>query len=230
MEELRDNGTTILFVSHDAHLIERFCTTAIVMDHGNVVASGNTTAAMAFYQNLMLERSPAEVTDGVAPVETTYATGDVELIDVTLLDAQEQAKRIFQTHEAMTIRMRYRVVNAVPNAFVGISFWTEKDTRVGQAHSVFESPVPINLDGATEFFIDCVIAPLSLLPGTYYIRGGVYDKNIHFAYCLWGWTDRTIGLFSVDSSVVNGFVLKPSLGYVQFPSEWRTSLTDEQTL
>lgn len=220
MEQLRDTGVTILFVSHDAHLIERFCTRGIVMDFGHMVASGDTVASMSYYQNLMLG-DLTNTTSATAPVETTYATGEVELISIELRGEDGLAKRIFVTDESMIVSMRYQLREPLSAMYFGISVWADNVTRVGQAHSVFMVQTPMLIPNTDEIVVECRIPKLNLMPGTYYLRGGVYDKNIHFAYCLWGWAQHSLGLFSVASSAINGFVLKSTLGYALIPSEWR---------
>ena len=43
MYELRDSGTTILLVSHGMSTIEDFCTEAILLHEGRLMAAGGTT-------------------------------------------------------------------------------------------------------------------------------------------------------------------------------------------
>jgi homopolymeric O-antigen transport system ATP-binding protein len=50
IEMLRRNGTAILFVSHDMSNIERMCDRVIWLDHGRLVMSGPSGAAVAAYR------------------------------------------------------------------------------------------------------------------------------------------------------------------------------------
>ncbi|MDQ3910774.1 MAG: ABC transporter ATP-binding protein [Actinomycetota bacterium] len=52
MYELRDSGTTILLVSHGMGTIEDFCTEAILLNEGRLIAAGGTTEIIEQYEAL----------------------------------------------------------------------------------------------------------------------------------------------------------------------------------
>jgi ABC-2 type transport system ATP-binding protein len=53
MYELRDSGITILFVSHGMKQIENFCTEAVLLHEGRVLATGETTEVIGEYEALV---------------------------------------------------------------------------------------------------------------------------------------------------------------------------------
>lgn len=53
MKELKEQGTTILFVSHAVEQIKRFCNRAIWMDHGEVKIEGEASEIVDLYENHM---------------------------------------------------------------------------------------------------------------------------------------------------------------------------------
>src|SRR5918999_1704814 len=53
MYELRDRGTTILFVSHGMKTVEDFCTKAALLHEGRLMTTGETTEVIAEYQALV---------------------------------------------------------------------------------------------------------------------------------------------------------------------------------
>jgi ABC-type polysaccharide/polyol phosphate transport system ATPase subunit len=53
MYELRDSGTTILFVSHSTRTVEQFCNKAILLDKGRLLATGETGEVAERYQELV---------------------------------------------------------------------------------------------------------------------------------------------------------------------------------
>jgi ABC-2 type transport system ATP-binding protein len=53
MYEMRDSGTTILLVSHGMGTIEDFCTEAILLHEGRLMAAGGTTEIIDHYQALV---------------------------------------------------------------------------------------------------------------------------------------------------------------------------------
>src|ERR687893_761020 len=53
MYELRDRGTTILFVSHGMKTVEDFCTEAALLHEGRLMATGETAEVISEYQALV---------------------------------------------------------------------------------------------------------------------------------------------------------------------------------
>ena len=50
IEELLSGGTTLLFVSHSADQVKQLCKKAIWLDHGNMMAYGDTSEVYAMYE------------------------------------------------------------------------------------------------------------------------------------------------------------------------------------
>jgi hypothetical protein len=65
MHELRDSGTTIVLVSHDDAWIRNFCTRALLIDAGRVVADTTPVEALREY-DLRLYKDQGESSDGVS--------------------------------------------------------------------------------------------------------------------------------------------------------------------
>ncbi len=51
IEELRRNGMTVIFVSHDLPAVERICNRVILLDHGVLIADGCPGEAIALYES-----------------------------------------------------------------------------------------------------------------------------------------------------------------------------------
>lgn len=53
INSLRDNGVTVLFVSHDAEAVKRLCDSALVMEKGKIINSGLTSDMVSWYLAFM---------------------------------------------------------------------------------------------------------------------------------------------------------------------------------
>ena len=53
MYDLRDGGTTVLFVSHSLGMVQRFCTDAVLLHKGRLVASGEPEEVVGEYRDLI---------------------------------------------------------------------------------------------------------------------------------------------------------------------------------
>ncbi len=77
-EDFKERGKTILFVSHDLSSIERYCSKAILLDHGINVGEGTPGETINRYKKLM---SGMSVKDLKAQEEGTYVPGGSEADD-----------------------------------------------------------------------------------------------------------------------------------------------------
>lgn len=221
MKQLCQGGTTVLLVSHDLHTVERFSSRVIVLDKGYCMADDDAKTAVGFYQDMISKEAKQETAEQVplAP-ETRDATGEVELESIVLLDAQDQRTTVFSPGDVIRLHLTYKIHQPIIHPHFGISIWTQDEIRVGQAHTIFNSATPIASGLEGQISVRCELHSTCFMPGRYYLRGGVYDENLHFPFCLWGWTGEKKGEFYIASKTVNDFVLKNSLGFVLLPSRW----------
>lgn len=53
IKEIKRNGKTIVFVSHDKHQVESICDKVIVLEHGKKRFDGNVTEGLQYYDSLI---------------------------------------------------------------------------------------------------------------------------------------------------------------------------------
>jgi len=79
IQQLRDNGTTILFVSHSAGNIIELCDRAVLLDHGEQLLTGKPKHVIAHYHKLLYAPSESmadirrDIRDGNAMLDRTPA-------------------------------------------------------------------------------------------------------------------------------------------------------------
>jgi hypothetical protein len=86
MYELRDSGTTILFVSHSMSMVKDFCTEAVLLHKGRVMATGETTEVIGQYQDLVSSirtQRKGQSTDGRQPQDELVASNEETPEDAT---------------------------------------------------------------------------------------------------------------------------------------------------
>ena len=126
IKEMQENGTTILFVSHDLGAIRALCSRVILLYDGRIEADGAPTYALNRYQKLIMSREAAYLQesstqtvdpreeqnvreDAVAGLpEHTYRHGDgsAEILTVELLDTSGQPVEVVETGDTLQCRVR----------------------------------------------------------------------------------------------------------------------------
>ncbi|HEX4948616.1 MAG TPA: ABC transporter ATP-binding protein [Blastocatellia bacterium] len=125
IEYFRQAGKTVLFVSHDPRLIQRFCTRALWIESGQTAMFGEAkevvTAYEAFCQQLENERlsavsqeieaeTCAASTNSLARdlklIGSRWGNGRIKIVGIELIDATGETKWVFRTGEAISIRLK----------------------------------------------------------------------------------------------------------------------------
>src|ERR1700692_794344 len=83
MEDMiRRQGKTVLLVSHNVRQVERLCSRVILMDHGRIVADGNSTEVC----NLFVDRSNQKIQANQKVIQTRVSSDEVEFGTVEVID------------------------------------------------------------------------------------------------------------------------------------------------
>ncbi len=96
IERLRDQGATIVFVSHSAGTVLELCNHAILLDHGDLLACGKPKDVVALYQKMLYASAEAAMQLRAACLARMNGTGEDES---ALPPAALEKPRIDDRHE-----------------------------------------------------------------------------------------------------------------------------------
>jgi ABC-type polysaccharide/polyol phosphate transport system ATPase subunit len=104
--------------------------------------------------------------------EGRWGSGVVEIVDVALLDAQGQASHVFQSGEAMSVRMTLRAKHAVDDFVFGVGVFSADGVCVYGTNTDIEGFQPTTLEGDAEVTVS--FDALDLTEGTYKVDVAVH--------------------------------------------------------
>jgi ABC-type polysaccharide/polyol phosphate transport system ATPase subunit len=115
--EFRASGGSIVFVSHDMNAVKILCDTAIMIDHGKIIDSGEPRDVVDFYQNMVLKKmhqGDVPVRVQVKKVENEHrvnnsaiTTGEVELVSFKVCN--ERGEEISYIESENIIKIIYEI-------------------------------------------------------------------------------------------------------------------------
>ncbi len=131
LQAAREQGRTILLVTHDMNAVQRFCDRAVLLEEGRVVELGEPRAVCRRYEQLNFQRPQAEqgsvashVGDGAAAIEATW------------FEDQHGARTAMIAHDAgCAIGMHVRFREAVEDPVFGAVVTDERHRVVFAATS-----------------------------------------------------------------------------------------------
>jgi ABC-type polysaccharide/polyol phosphate transport system ATPase subunit len=120
IKEMQENGTTILFVSHDPGAIRALCGRAILLNQGRMEADGPPAEVLARYQKVIMAQEaayaqaelvrekPQPTAEEIDAPQFTYrhGNGSAEILKVELLDASHEPAAIVESGQLVHLRMQ----------------------------------------------------------------------------------------------------------------------------
>jgi ABC-type polysaccharide/polyol phosphate transport system ATPase subunit len=142
MYDLRDSGTTVLFVSHSMGMVNRFCTDAVLLHRGQMISRGTPEEVVGRYRDVLdksQNKKEDKNTERDRQLDYTIAhedeedmpdppkgkrgqrrpTGEAEILDVNLLDEDRQPAHRVPAGSNLTVRVRARYAQTVEESAFG---------------------------------------------------------------------------------------------------------------
>jgi ABC-type multidrug transport system ATPase subunit len=153
---LQDNGTTILFVTHDMGAVKRFCDRAMLLERGEMKMIGEPEAVGDQYVEVNFGRGQAIDAPTVKPDDERLGDHAAEILDGWFED--EDGQRTDRLHQGKPCRFRARIrVNEPVEANVAVLIENEHNHPVFATSSADQGvrlgrlPAGTELDFAVDF-------------------------------------------------------------------------------
>ena len=239
MYDLRDSGTTVLFVSHSMGMVNRFCTEAVLLNKGQMIARGTPDEVLGEYRNV-LEKSQnkKDAKNAERDQQLDYAiahededdmpdppkgkgkrgqrrpTGEAEILDVSLLDEDQQPVERVPSGSDLTVRVRARYTQAVGESAFGAVLRDRSGTLLfATSTDMEESSLGARAEGEVVTVDFAFGAPFH--PGHYSIEATVSGE----AGRLLGRTAEATTFEVVEEERLAGGAIQPATGVGAYDRE-----------
>ncbi len=173
----KQEGGTIVFVSHDASAVERLCERSVLLDVGRVAFDGPTREAIARYRRTLAdETDPAERGAGLRE----WGSGEATIASAALV-GQEGAERLqFLSGEPFALSVAVAATDSIPPPRLQLELRDDAGSLVaGQAVDLRELGwAASNGERAIRF----EIGSLPLADGRFHLRLGLTDESGEHLY------------------------------------------------
>lgn len=171
IHELRQEGVTIMFVSHSAETVRQLCSRAIWLDEGRVATNGPAEAVVARYYQTWAYKNSSPKPDEKG--QRRWGSGRVRITQVHLLDGAGKEKQAFRVGEPLTIEMHYRAEERVEQPVFGLAIHRADGVHVAGPNTRFGGQKIAWIDG--EGVVRYRLHRLPLLEGTYWLSLAVHN-------------------------------------------------------
>lgn len=197
VESLKNEGVTILFVSHDMGLISRFSDSVALLENGEIVDIGNAEDIVSKYLSKK-ENDPSKNT-------IRRGSREIEIVEIIC----ENDKYSYYEKKDINFKVKYKKNGNIDKGIFGFSI-------TDQFSNVISGPNIYDYEGKYIDFkdfgeISFSFNPVNLNPGKYYISIAFYDVHNRFPY------DH----IDFASSFEIFGERKIHLGFIKLPVKWR---------
>ncbi len=238
IEYFRQAGKTVLFVSHDPRLIQRFCTRALWIEGGRIAMIGAAkevvTAYEAFCQRLENERLSAVSQDlaqqtldsssdsivrDLKLVGSRWGNGRIKFTGLELVDQEGEAKWVFKMGEALSIRLRLVADQDYEAPIFAIDVHRFDGFFIGSINNYDTHPTCLPIQRG-ENVVHLDISKLDLPQSSYFLSLKAYTKADPPL-----WPDPT----DVHNQTYQVTIVaeKARHGLLQFEASWRNPVVED---
>ena len=179
MNEVRQGGRTVMFVSHNMATVESLCQRAVVLDQGQVLFIGAAKEAVAYYLQRIASGasgSNSHIFDlRESPGRSRSSTPLLEKLE--FYSGEDEPLSCLQIGDRLKIRVHFRLENPTESFNVGIGFNSVYGQRIFTAHSFFEPNRSHGTKVGPQVFV-CDIPSFPLMPGDYGLRVWLDVNNV----------------------------------------------------
>ena len=211
----RQQGKTIIFVSHALETVRTLCDIGVWLDHGEARTVGVVGEVIDDY---LADTNKREAEDRRHAAENepqgdeaTWRRGsrEIEIVKVELLDAEGQQRDVFPTGAPVTVRTHYVAHQPIRRPVFGVALHHEGGLWLSGPNTRFDGVNIPEVRGAG--YVDYTIAALPLLMGRYLVSVAVVDDSMLHTY---DHHDRHYRL------VVQSEDIRERYGILSVPAKW----------
>lgn len=209
-KRIKQEGKTVIFVTHDMGAVQEYCDRAILIDNGLIASEGSPQQVTRAYNNVNLKASERSVSSKNKATKDNViheGNGSVEIIDVWT-EKNGKKSSAFGPEDHITVNVRFKAKDNIINPVYGFTF------RSSDKQTVFATNTKSNRVETGEIIVGDVVTVRSEVKnafkdGTYTISAAVassdrsvtYDRteDIH-EFRISGW-DMTDGLVQLDHKI-----------------------------
>lgn len=190
IKKFKEQGGSIIFVSHEMNSVKVLCDRALLLDHGFVAETGEPDKVIDTYNFLLAKKSKGEeirLCQQTSTATKNYGNFKVEIVDVRLVNEYWVDSEFFISGTPLDVIIALKANETVDDLTVGILI---RD-RFGQdifGTNTYHMMAPINLKKGNRCQVRYSIPELNLGPGKYTLTVAAHRSDSHVQDC-YQWID-----------------------------------------
>ena len=218
IRKFREQGTTLLIVSHDKAAIQAVCDRAILLNAGKVALEGEPEAVMDAYNALIANKESGtvrQISTDSGKTQTISGSGEAIIKRIDLLNDEGESIEVVSVGQAVELRLVVRTTDAIPELVTGFMIKDRLGQVVFGTNTFHLKKVLYNLGPHVDTTLSFKFAA-NLGAGTYSVSAALHAKDTHISK-NYEWKDLAL-VFNVINTSKPEFIgsnwLSPSIEIV----------------
>lgn len=231
MQEIKENGTTILMVTHDMSSIIKYCDRVVLLNRGNKISEGPAGEMVDIYKRILAnqyddgeEDTTEEAAEenqlsadvlwkeklGLNSTFQEYGDHRIDIIDFGIFDDKNRITNIVSKNEKFKIKLRVRVNSDVENPIFAYTIKDRKGTEITGTNTFIEEVNTKDMSKNKEYVVS-FNQVASLQGGEYLLSFGctgyegdnlsVYHRLYDMTYLTILSDKNTVGYYDMYSEI-----------------------------
>jgi len=219
INEMKNAGKTIVFVSHDLSAVEELCDEVFLLHNGRMVKHGKPVEAISAYHQMLIGTSELQVreelpqngaSEGKGFMGSRWGSKKVEIGGVKFLDENQQETDVFKTGERFRVRIDYNAHEEIKKPVFGIAIYSDRLVHITGPNTKQQNVIIDSIRGKGS--VEYTVENLPLLPGSYLFTAAIYDFAGLHAYDHW---EQSWKFHVIESEKV-----ADRYGLIALPAKW----------
>ncbi|HDX8139776.1 TPA: ABC transporter ATP-binding protein, partial [Campylobacter fetus] len=175
LNEIKQNGTSIIFVSHDLAALKLLCQRIILLKEGKLIGDGEASAILQEYNYLISKQSEQN-----SEYENGYGDKSAEVLEAYILKNDKPSKVFFSGDEA-TICIKIKANKDLNDLVVGFLIKDKFSQDIfGTNSNIINHPIAVKKD---KIYLISYILNLNIGNAFYTMSLALHQSNTHIDIC-----------------------------------------------
>jgi len=177
IRNLRQDGVTVILVSHEMSQIRNLCDRAIFIQNKLMMSGDVNDVIQCYYDSVFSGEQEVESNNGRSE-ETEFSASVARISGVELFNQHGEPTNQFNTGDTLRIKINYHANEVVDNPAFGVSIHSGDGLRLFGINTRIDNYTIRTIEGKGS--IEFIISSLPFLHGTYLVSVGLHDQFMGF--------------------------------------------------
>ncbi len=198
IRSFREEGTTILFVSHDPAAVKTLCSRALLLEGGEIIQDGSPADVLDYYNALISnleEKNAIKQSDGEKnrSIRNSSKGEEGKIEEVYITDTEGRRKESFTSGDEVQIHCRYTIFKPLDEPSIGILLRDRLGNDIfGTNTTHLEKKLPrLPIEKKAHEVSVCFLLPLPLAQGSYSLSCALHAGSSHLVK-NYDWVDNVL--------------------------------------